>query len=535
MSLEELYELYNYWFSNEKVWFTPTNDDDILITTKYENLLLNYSTIIPEFNDKKLMISIILLYDQISRHVRRVKNYDITKELNVKILDYIRKNNFEDVNVTEFCFVMLPFRHSKDMDNIKYVLNKSWIRLLESNLELDQNQLKRFIKATYENSLKHLQDIKFIEHQSNELLNIEQITEKFKPILDVLVFQFHDITKSTFIEKELKFLNKTKKYILSLSGGVDSIVLSYLLTIKNYDFVCVFINYTNRDCNLLEEEFLCNWCKFIKKTLYITRIDEINREKCMNYDLREIYESYTRQIRYKSYETAAKINNFENVNIIMGHNKDDCFENVVTNITDRCKYENLKGMESISIINNLTFYRPILNVPKSEIYNTAFKYKIPFLYDSTVKWCRRGKIRDNIVPVLNEFDNECINGFHNLSEMMSELYEINKMYVNNYIEKLKSYDDKIKSLEKYENMKYMDVKFDEFMNTKIFWKTFFNTLKIYPSQNSINELVDRISRFKSTYDNIFINEIEKQHICKNCDVIFYKLKDESINLIIHHL
>ena len=257
----------------------------------------------------------------------------------------------------------------------------------------------------------------------------------------------------------------------------------------------------------------------------------------MEYDLRDLYESYTKDIRYKSYEYAAKLSNYDNINVIMGHNKDDCFENIITNIVDKSKYENLNGMEQMSVINNLIFCRPILNVPKSEIYNYALKNNLPFLCDSTPKWSRRGKIRDIIRPTLIGWEAESLNGFYTLADTMRELSNINQIVVNSYVQKLANYDmtnNKLKPLDKIKtnNMQYMKIKLSELINTKIFWMTFFNKLKIYCSQRSIDELVNRLNKFKSGFDNMFLNELELQQICKNCRIIFFKTDNETILFII---
>jgi len=48
--------------------------------------------------------------------------------------------------------------------------------------------------------------------------------------------------------------------------------------------------------------------------------------------------------------------------------------------------------------------RPVLSVSKSLIVNLCNNFNIPYLLDSTPKWSRRGRIRDIIVPALNEFE-----------------------------------------------------------------------------------------------------------------------------------
>ena len=137
------------------------------------------------------MISIIILYDQISRHICRIKKYDIIDDLNKRIVEYIKHNyaKFDNVNVYEYCFVMLPLRHTKDFNNIKFVLSESWNKLIKLNTESDKQQMKRFLKATYENIIKQITEVEFVDYQVSEIININQISEKYKDILDELVFK----------------------------------------------------------------------------------------------------------------------------------------------------------------------------------------------------------------------------------------------------------------------------------------------------------------------------------------------------------
>ena len=86
-------------------------------------------------------------------------------------------------------------------------------------------------------------------------------------------------------------------------------------------------------------------------------------------DLRDIYEAYTKKIRFNCYKKFDK-----HPIVILGHNKDDCFENILTNIAYNSKYDNLKGIE--------------------EYCKTIEKYN-PFIYIETVTinpcdQCKRG-------------------------------------------------------------------------------------------------------------------------------------------------
>ena len=188
------------------------------------------------------------------------------------------------------------------------------------------------------------------------------------------------------LEKVCKCLknktNENKKYILSISGGIDSMVLAHILVQLKIDFVLVHINYANRGeiCEK-EKQLLSNWDNIHQVELYIHDIYEINRPKCMKYDMRNLYEDYTRDVRYSTYCDVAKLKGWFDNNwyVLLGHNYDDCIENILTNIANKTKYDNLKGMEYESKIkfnsnnsdNVIIFIRPLLTISKEEIYQYA--------------------------------------------------------------------------------------------------------------------------------------------------------------------
>ena len=121
----------------------------------------------------------------------------------------------------------------------------------------------------------------------------------------------------------------------------------------------------------------------------------------------------TQKIRFEEYKKMG-------CPIVLGHNKNDCVENIITNISSRKNYDNLKGMKQISKINDVDIVRPILNIGKKEIKDFAKTNKIPFLEDSTPKWSRRGKLRDLLIPKLNEVEPGFLTGLNCMIEYLNK-------------------------------------------------------------------------------------------------------------------
>jgi tRNA(Ile)-lysidine synthase TilS/MesJ len=168
---------------------------------------------------------------------------------------------------------------------------------------------------------------------------------------------------------------------------------------------------------------------------------------------------------------------------MMGHNKDDCMENIFTNISNKNHYDNLKGMEKYSIQDNISFFRPLINKTKEQIRKFAYNMNIPHLPNSTPTWSMRGKIRNNIVPVCNNWNPSFIPGLFYLSETIENMNKIYDKYINNLFIK-------------YNLNNELDI--SELSNDKIFWKKIiYKITNQIISDKSIHNLIDRFKTKKN--------------------------------------
>jgi tRNA(Ile)-lysidine synthetase-like protein len=498
------------WLNNPSWWFSKTEKIDNYIINKYE-YLLDLEASITQHN----FLSYIVLYDQIPRHIFRNQdgNHIILYFLN-KAIDIINKykNQANNLNELEWIFFMLPLRHTNTKENILYVLNEAW-----NNKSLYNNKslLKEFIIATYKkaNFGEELNEKINLSFNDNVLdynpLQIQKINLNFGNN----DFQNHNFN---LIDKYIKKIG-----IISLSGGVDSMVcLVYcMVTYPNINWICVHINYKNRRESDDEATFIAYFCYKHNIKLYVREINEINRNKCMNINIsmREIYEDYTRKIRFNTYKAVC------DAPVILGHNKDDAFENILTNITYNCKYKNLKGMEEHSVCDNIIFLRPLLNVPKNDIYEFAHKHNIPYVKNSTPEWSQRGKIRNNIVPVLDNWDKRVVPGLFNLSENIQDMYSIMESNVNIIINKFR--------LNSCNNNSYeINLSENEFINYlhKLIWKEIiYKLFNCYPSNKSLIALIERLNLWLKQKKNttIVINKhiiMKITQLTNNINIILLK-------------
>lgn len=536
--------LYNFWFLNRNLWFNSTLKDDIDITEKFGFLLDRPVDKLKMKIDKQYGIGCIILYDQITRHILRAKpNLELygfkrdnfINETNKISISYSLIVYFyfkDELNADEYAFVMLPLRHSCDIRKIRYVLSESWIKLENETDETEKNKYKQFVKATYERAVIQSDDSiiikKYLKNDDLELetFNFTSLFEKYNSILDPLnnikfekIEEIEKITSNFILKFKQKLFELPKVcFIMSISGGVDSMVCSYVLKILKIPFKCIHINYNNRLESEDETKFVVEWCKILNIDLYVRKIDEINRPKCMTFNLRELYENYTRDVRYGCY---LKMDDIPNV--ILGHNQDDCFENILTNISHKSKYENLDGMELSSLIRFrhrvINFVRPMLDFPKQKIYEFASIINIPFLWDSTPKWSQRGKIRDIVRPTLEDWSSECISGLFEVSKLLKETLELVDKMVESW--KNKFIDNTLTCL------------IVELPENKIFWKKLLNSLELKCSNNSLDGLITFINRFKNDKIKIDINAFINYEINKTFQFKIKKLKNSNVLIFIN--
>lgn len=539
INLDILVELYDFWFTKEtsRYWFDSTPEYDKIITDKYSEALdrfsidkLNKYNIQKIEDNYRLSIGLILLHDQIPRHIYR-KNQEkteINNYLNL-ILDFSKKIYVKykyDLNPDDYCFVLLPLRHTNNFDNIMYVIQETKLKIKHNQSEIIY---KKFMKATLERYIKYNTDkeniilTNDISHNSNTQINdhaqiceLELLNYTPTSLSDIRYDELPEYIKETF--ENIKSHMFFQRGVISLSGGVDSMVLSYILKYLKCDIIAVHINYNNRKECTDEVDIITQWAKFLNIKLYVRKITEINRPEMMEYNMRDLYETYTRDVRFNTYINADDI---INNNVFVGHNHDDQFENIFTNIVSESHYQNLCGMEYVTDIsfkeNNIKFIRPMLNIPKDIIYKISRYFNIPHFKDSTPKWSQRGKIRDIVRPSIEQWDERSISSFFKLSNTMSDLMKIANMSAENIVLQIKK-------------DKEININLNELYPKSLF-KLIFEKLDIKLTQKGLNSFYDKMNFIKENKTKYKINSSEKYALDSKHLIKWKNMCDNNIILL----
>ena len=480
------------WLNHPEYWFNSKNIYDDYINT-------NYNYLIEEEWDRtnkdiKYHLSYIIIYDQIPRHIYRGNKNKIDEylEKSLEIYNFVKENyDTDNLSIIEWCFFSLPMRHTNIHKNIYKVLKEAWNKLEKIESKEDHNKLIGFIKASYERIPKNqITEIeKYIPNKNNIIENITYFL-KYVDILDYCPIILNNNNNKHMLYDVIKQSIKNNHFNsiqISLSGGVDSMVCSYIIKkLENELHInanCVFINYCNRSNK--EFEFVRDWCNYIGLPLYVRHINEITRDLSMKYSLRDTYEKYTKDVRFNTYSTVwNKLGHSGIPQVLLGHNKNDCFENILTNMCYKIKYDNLKGMKDIQIVENIIFYRPLLEIKKEDIYDYAHKIGIPYLTDSTPKWSQRGKIRDIVRPCLEQWNNSMIDSMFNLSDRMSDYSKLEKSICDNMIELTKNINN---GYELY-------ISLNQLVIIETIWRKYFYMCNVNISNKCMEHFIKYINR-----------------------------------------
>jgi len=209
------------------------------------------------------------------------------------------------------------------------------------------------------------------------------------------------------ITKMAEFIKPYKNIILSLSGGVDSMVTFALLLLTKEDrnLTTASINYNLREESSDELHFIKDYTRRYQEKIeinYSITLD-ISRKKEDSVSRSE-FEETSRELRFKLYQDIIKENRFlnEETIVIVGHHQDDLIENIFNNFMQGRDLTDLTVMRELSLIHQVNLGRPLLSFPKSDIYDFSHKYHIPYFKNTTPLWSKRGQMREILFPLLDK-------------------------------------------------------------------------------------------------------------------------------------
>ena len=413
--------LLQFWTTHPKIWFTRDGSVQQILIDHY--FYYHYHHLVEQvYRDdtylKNNQFIRILCLDQISRHIyrhlhRRQEPYQLELYIGKA---YVEAGSHVSAHVSdnpldEILWILLCIRHNNTYNDLVRVV--TWIEenYSRSGYGTDPHlqYFLKFIRKTFQLYDQHplvLTDVVYSLPMNIEYFNeilVETTNQRNKHCSDNLLS-----VKKIRLEIK-KLVCKYKTIIVSLSGGVDSMVIMDCLLrlraeIPSLKVIAVHICYLNRDAAKRETEFLTKWCCMHSVVLVTRTIYEYSRDSMD----RELYESKTREIRYATYRrvidglsiSSISSKSRERVPIILGHHSGDVRENVITNMLNGHSMLELGKMKKMSIHHTLLFCRPLLSLDKNHIYKYSCEFNIPYFLDTTPSWSCRGVLRTELLPTM---------------------------------------------------------------------------------------------------------------------------------------
>ncbi|TMW64047.1 hypothetical protein Poli38472_014164 [Pythium oligandrum] len=417
-------DVLSFWFDGDRTeiyrskWFPPEGSEkqrsmDAEITARFGELLRRAERRELEHwkEDKESFVALIVLLDQFSRHIYRHENREQlqTNDVYAHALatELMARNWHLGLSVPHFVFVMMPIRHTPTADGLKSLLATIEQRKQLQNDHIDL--LEKFRKTT-QGRLAHLRGD---THPETD----DDLLERGLVVTDESDMPKHRLYKAMHEYLVHKNARAYSHLAVSLSGGVDSMVIAYLLhklrpLHNNFQIVAVHIDYGNREESGAECDYVRRWCERFDILFHVRRIDEVKRASTK----RDDYERISRDIRYSTY--ADVMRQYGAPGMCFGHHRGDVQENVISNMMKGLSLLNLNGMSESSVVNGVQIWRPLLAFDKDAIFEYAHRYGVPYFKDTTPAWSTRGKLRNHLVPLLRDMYGD---GFlNNLSNLGAE-------------------------------------------------------------------------------------------------------------------
>jgi tRNA(Ile)-lysidine synthetase-like protein len=185
-------------------------------------------------------------------------------------------------------------------------------------------------------------------------------------------------------------LPKPGKYVVAVSGGVDSICLLNIMAESSaYDLVVAHFDHGIRTDSRKDRLLVSRLAQY-KQIKFVSQNGNLGRETS---------ESLARQARYDFlYQVLEKENALA---IVTAHHLDDRLETLIINL--------IRGTGRLglgSICETATIKRPFLNLTKAELKSYAHQHNLSWREDSTNQDCGylRNYLRLKVIPRLSDED-----------------------------------------------------------------------------------------------------------------------------------
>lgn len=188
---------------------------------------------------------------------------------------------------------------------------------------------------------------------------------------------------------------ENKKFLLAVSGGIDSMVMAHLFYKSGLYFGMAHCNFMLRNRESDEDENFVQTLALKYKVPFFVKQFETSRYAKKN---KMSLQMAARELRYGWFNKMQRENGFDLISI--AHNSDDILETFFINLLRGTGIGGLHGIRAI----DGNIIRPLLIFPREEIQEYAATVKLKWREDSSNASYiyQRNKIRHKLIPLLEE-------------------------------------------------------------------------------------------------------------------------------------
>ncbi|WP_100612694.1 tRNA lysidine(34) synthetase TilS [Confluentibacter lentus] len=321
-------------------------------------------------------------------------------------------------------------------------------------------------------------------------------------------FQSHINTKFPFL--------KDKKLLIAISGGIDSVVLTYLCHELQLKIALAHCNFNLRgDESDGDEDFVLQLAEDLELEVFIESFDTERYAE----DNKKSIQMAARELRYDWFEELAEQLGFDY--ILTAHHADDNLETFLINFTRGTGLEGLTGIPEI----NGKFVRPLLFFSREDVETFAKERHIRWRDDSSNASTKylRNKLRHDVIPILKELNPSLLQSFQNTMNHLQDSADIVEERIADFLKRAEDTSDKNQTKFKISEFKalnnpksYLFEIFKDYGFTE--WNDVLNLLDAQSGKQVLSEhwrlIKDRdyllLSDINSkTYERIIISETDK--------------------------
>lgn len=228
---------------------------------------------------------------------------------------------------------------------------------------------------------------------------------------NILLNRFYEFVK------EKKLINSGEKILLTVSGGMDSSVMTHLFSKTDYNFGIAHCNFSLRGNESdTDAEFVSDLADKYNKTFHNIRFDTQNFAEKNKFSIQEA----ARILRYQWFEKIST--EFTYNKISTAHQLDDSIETFFINLLRGTGTAGLRGIS----FNRGKIIRPLLFASRKDIEDYAYENKIDFREDSSNASddYLRNRIRHHVIPVIKANAEGFEDTMENLMQDFSLITEI---------------------------------------------------------------------------------------------------------------